>query len=146
MAKTIKKQKSSTNGGGVMSKTDYVRVFVKRMLETVPVIRLYHWKTDSYATHKATDGLLETLNEIIDKYVETLLGKTNVKLKTSDYNTLTVKTPENNQGLEKYIHELIDFLLDIHKKLNLEMDVDLTNLRDEMIGDLNRFLYLLRLK
>ncbi len=144
MAKTIKKTRKS--GGGPMSKTDYVHVFVKRMLETTPVIRLYHWKTDSYATHKATDGLLETLNEIIDKYVETLLGKTNVKLNISDYNTLTLKTPENNTGLEKYIHELIDFLLEVHKKLDLEKDVDLTNLRDEMIGDLNRFLYLLRLK
>lgn len=129
-----------------MSKVDYMRIFVKRMLETTPVIRLYHWKTDSHATHKATDHLLGTLNEIIDKYVETLIGKTNIKLKTSDYNTLTVKTPENNQGLEKYIHELIDFILEIHKKLDLEKDVDLTNLRDEMIGDLNRFLYLLRLK
>ena len=116
------------------------------MLEITPVIRLYHWKTDSHATHKATDHLLGTLNEIIDKYVETLIGKTNIKLKTSDYNTLTVKTPENNKGLEKYIYEMIDFLLEIHQKLDLEKDVDLMNLRDEMIGDLNRFLYLLRLK
>jgi hypothetical protein len=144
MAKTIKKSRKS--GGGPMSKVEYMKVFVKRMLETTPVIRLYHWKTESRATHKATDHLLGTLTEIIDKYVETLIGKTNIKLKTSDYNTLTVKTPENNQGLEKYIHELIDFLLEIHKKLDLEKDVDLTNLRDEMIGDLNRFLYLLRLK
>jgi len=144
MARTIKKSRKS--GGGPMSKVDYMKVFVKRMLETTPVIRLYHWKTESRATHKATDHLLGTLTEIIDKYVETLMGKTNIKLKTSDYNTLTVKTPENNQGLEKYIHELINFLLEIHKKLDLEKDVDLTNLRDEMIGDLNRFLYLLRLK
>lgn len=144
MAKTIKKSKKT--GGNPMSKNEYIRVFVKRMLETPPVIRLYHWNTDSYATHKATDSLLETLNEIIDKYVETLLGKTNIKLKTSDYNTLTIKTPQNNLGLEKYIQELIDFLLEVHKKLDLNADVDLTNLRDEMIGDLNRFLYLLRLK
>ena len=39
------------------------------------VVKIYHWKTFSYATHKATDELYEELNENIDKFVEVLLGK-----------------------------------------------------------------------
>jgi hypothetical protein len=141
--KRISKKSERKQKGGM--KSDLVKVFVKRMLEVPPVIRLFHWKTDSYAAHKATDGLLETLNEIIDKYVETMLGKTNVKLSMSDYKTLSLETPQTNDDLEKYVKDLIEFLHDFHKKIDQEYDTDLLNIRDEIIGDLNRFLYLLRL-
>ena len=125
---------------------DYTKKFVRKMFELTTHIKLFHWKTDSYASHKATDGLFGTLNEIIDKYVETLLGKTGYKLKMVDYSNIPVQNLENNEELEKYIKEIIEFLLEIHTHLNLEKDVDLLNIRDEMIGDLNQFLYLLRLK
>ena len=138
-----KKMIACKKGGG---KQDLVRIFVKRMLEVTPTIRLFHWKTDSYAAHKATDSLMETLNEIVDKYVETMLGKTNVKIQISDYSTLNIKTPNSNNDLETFIKDLIQFLLSFHKKLDPENDIDLLNIRDEIIGDLNRFLYLLRLK
>ena len=125
---------------------DYTKKFVRKMFELTTHIKLFHWKTDSYASHKATDGLFGTLNEIIDKYVETLLGKTVYKLKMVDYSNIPIQNLENNEELEKYIKEIIEFLLEIHTHLNLEKDVDLLNIRDEMIGDLNQFLYLLRLK
>jgi hypothetical protein len=128
------------------SKIDYAKTFVRKMFELTTIIKLYHWKTEYYASHKATDGLLKILNEIVDRYVETLLGKTAYKLKMQDYSNIPIKNLENNQQLEKYIKEIIEFLLEIHTHLNLEKDVDLLNLRDEIIGDLNRFLYLLRLK
>ncbi len=132
--------------GHVESKEDYVKVFVRKMLEIPIAVRLFHWKTDSYATHKATDSLLETLNEIIDKYVETLLGKTHIKIHMDNYNNLHIPNLENNAKLEEYIKSIIEFLLEIHKKLDIEKDTDLLNMRDEIIGDLNKFLYLLRLK
>ena len=128
------------------TKIDYAKTFVRKMFELTTIIKLYHWKTEYYSSHKATDGLLKILHEIVDKYVETLLGKTAYKLKMNDYSNIPIKNLENNQQLEKYIKDIIEFLLEIHTHLNLEKDVDLLNLRDEMIGDLNRFLYLLRLK
>ena len=42
------------------------------MLNTV---KLYHWKTYSYATHEATDKLYKELNEYIDEFIEVYLGK-----------------------------------------------------------------------
>jgi hypothetical protein len=116
------------------------------MLEASHVIKLYHWKTDSYSTHKATDNLHEKLTDIIDRYVETLLGKTGLKIDMSDYSSLKIKNIKSNQDLEEYVKNLIDFLVCGHKKLNLDYDVDLMTLRDEMIIELNQFLYLLRLK
>ena len=40
------------------------------------MVKLFHWKTHSYATHKATDELYSKLNDDIDKFIEVLLGKT----------------------------------------------------------------------
>ena len=150
--RSLKKSSKKTNTTSLKSKTvpnskvQYVKQFVHKMLEIPPTIRLFHWKTESYAQHKATDSLMETLNEIVDKYVETLLGKTHVKLDMNDYHTLHVTNLENVTKLEEYTQSIIDFLIEIHKKLDMEKDVDLLNLRDEMIGDLNKFKYLLRLK
>jgi DNA-binding ferritin-like protein len=44
-------------------------------LEMLIMVKLYHWKTSSYATHKATDELYTNLNANIDKFIEVLLGK-----------------------------------------------------------------------
>jgi hypothetical protein len=115
------------------------------MLESVHIIKLYHWKTKSYATHKATDGLHNKLGDLLDRYVEVLIGKTNLNLKMSDYSELKIKNLENNEAMEKFIQDLIKFLLKVHKKLDMEKDVDLFTLRDELISELNQFLYLLRL-
>ncbi len=144
----VSTQKTSLSKNIVVDdvKVKYVKTFIHKMLEIPPAIRLFHWKTKSYAAHKATDSLLESLNEIVDKYVETLLGKTNVKLDMEDYHTLHVPNIIDNKSLEEYINSIIDFLIEQHKKLDPVMDVDLLNLRDEMIGDLNKFKYLLRLK
>jgi hypothetical protein len=142
------KQKSSSNNKtvGVVSKSEYARVFIKKMLESVHMIKLYHWKTKSYATHKATDGLHGKLGEIVDRYVEVLIGKVNLNLNMSDYSELHLKNLKDNDELEVFIKELIEFLLKIHKQLDMERDVDLMTLRDEIISELNQFLYLLRLK
>ena len=132
--------------GKVADKADFAKTFVKQMLETVHMIKLYHWKTKSYATHKATDGLHGKLGDLVDRYVEVFVGKYDIDLKMNDYSSLTLKNIKDNQELEIFITELISFLLHVHKKLDVEIDVDLFTLRDEIIAELNQFLYLLRLK
>jgi hypothetical protein len=65
----------------------------------------------------------------------------------SDYSKSTIDNLVDNDALENYIKELIKFLVEIHSDLNSDdMATDLTNMRDEIIGELNQFLYLLRLK
>lgn len=45
-------------------------------MEMLTTIKLYHWKTRSYAQHKATDELHERIQGNVDKFVEVMLGKT----------------------------------------------------------------------
>ena len=50
-------------------------VLIRTFLEMLNIVKLYHWRTHSYAEHKATDELYAKLNEHIDTFVEVLLGK-----------------------------------------------------------------------
>ena len=46
----------------------------KFMLELLMTVKLYHWNTKSYSTHKATDDLYSSLNDNIDKFIEVYMG------------------------------------------------------------------------
>ena len=50
---------------------------ISTFLHMLNTVKLYHWKTISYSTHKATDQLYADLNLKIDEFVEILLGKPN---------------------------------------------------------------------
>ena len=82
MAKTIRKKNSYSStrrNFNSSSSSNKMNQFEKeitiKFLEMLMMVKLYHWKTTSYATHKATDELYTSLNENIDKFIEVLLGK-----------------------------------------------------------------------
>ena len=102
------------------TRAQIVRVF----LEMLNNVKLYHWKTKSYSQHKATDELYERLNENIDKFVEILLGKNTYEFKSRMY-------------------EYREFLTEMNTIFDSKKDSDLLNVRDEILGDINQFLYLL---
>ena len=88
--KTCKNMKKS---GNKYSHPHIVVMFLQ-MLNTV---KLFHWKTTSFAQHKATDDLYSNLNSSIDSFVEILLGKTGTRVNLTgtksipllDYNDVT---------------------------------------------------------
>ncbi len=123
-----------------------LRNFIQYMMEAHHIIKLFHWKTKSYATHKATDNLHARLAELIDRYVEVFIGKLNYNLNMSEHSVMNIKDIDSNEQLEKYIYDLIDFLTEVHKKVDLDKDTDVLNIRDEIVGEFNQFLYLLKLK
>ena len=45
------------------------KIIVIKFLEMLNTIKLYHWKTFSFAQHKATDELYAKLNENIDNFI-----------------------------------------------------------------------------
>jgi DNA-binding ferritin-like protein len=123
---------------GAEKKTHMVNTFFD-MLHT---IKLYHWNTKKYPEHKATDELYERLNEHIDKFVEVLLGKDASRIHHSKSHV----TPcTNTQQIKKKIHDYQEFLLHMNQVLDPVRDTDLLNIRDEILADLNQFLYLLTL-
>jgi hypothetical protein len=116
-----------------------------KFLEMLNTIKLYHWKTHSYATHKATDELYVTLGEHIDKFIETLLGKeqNRIKLRTKH---IALKNITNEQEFKREINGYKTFLVGLNNNKTLNTsgmtNSDLFSIRDEILGDLNQFLYL----
>jgi len=107
------------------------------MLEMLVLIKMYHWKTDSYSSHKATDHLYNSLNEHMDKFVEIWLGKNQKKL-NGNLN-ISVKYA-NKKILSSKVNKFITHLE------HLQLDADLLTIRDDIVGELNQFLYLLTFK
>ena len=115
---------------------------VQTFLEMLNTVKLYHWKTHSYAQHKATDELYSKLNENIDTFVEILLGKDESRIKMVEKRSRLIDCV-NTKDFKDRIYEYREFLIDISKYFNEKRDTDLLNVRDEILGHINQFLYLM---
>lgn len=114
---------------------------IRIMLEMLNVIKLYHWKTRSYSQHKATDELYERLNKNVDKFVEVLLGKNESRINMVEKN-IHLEDFSNSTDFKEKIYEYRDFLQKITKYFNSNNDTDLLSIRDDILADINQFLYL----
>ena len=117
---------------------------VQTFLEMLNMIKLDHWKTQSFAQHKATDELHEKLSENIDKFVEILMGKDTKRIHMVS-KKLDVIDLDNVRELKTHLFEYRAFFLDMNTTFDMKKDSDLLNIRDEIVGDINQFLYLLTL-
>ena len=107
-------------------------------------IKLYHWQTSLYSRHKATDDVINALDESIDKYVEVYMGKYGRPKISSRNNTIVMENlTEKNAVL--FVKSCIDVLNQGLVKSLKKTDTDLVNLRDEMLAELNQLLYLFSL-
>ena len=119
---------------------------VQHFLEMLMTIKIYHWRTYSYAEHKATDELFDKLNENIDKFVEIMLGKVDGPRLEMKNKNIPLKDPKTKLELKKIVSGYKNLLakkMDLY--INVVRDTDLLNIRDEILGHLNQFIYLLTL-
>jgi len=115
---------------------------VKKFMELLTMIKLYHWKTHSFSQHKATDELFTKLNDNIDKFVEVLLGKSGSRIKMLE-SKMNMYDLETKGELREHLFEYRQFLVDMNQTFHAKKDSDLLSIRDEILGDINQFLYLL---
>jgi hypothetical protein len=126
------------NGVNNKIKSKCVDVF----LGILNIVKLYHWKTFSYAQHKATDELYSSLNDHMDKFVEIMLGKDDSRLENLSKHLELLNTSSKSE-FKNRVYKYRDFLVKLNSMLDKEFDSDLLNVRDELLGDINQFLYLL---
>ena len=129
------------------SKMFYKEITVK-FLEMLLMVMLFHWKTHSYATHKATDELYDSMNGNIDKFIEVLLGKTGSRIDLTNQSKISLIDLGSTEKLKERIQSFKNYLVGLsnNKAIVSMNDTDLLNIRDELLGDLNQFLYLLTFK
>ena len=114
---------------------------VRKFLEMVNVIKLYHWKTRAYSEHKATDDLYTKLSANVDRFVEVYLGKDGSRIKNWN-SEMSILQYHRKKDFRSKMFEYREFLTDLSNCLDAKRDVDLLNIRDEILADLNQFLYL----
>jgi hypothetical protein len=108
-------------------------------------VKLYHFSTQSYAGHKASDELYTSLIDLLDKFWEVYQGKYS-KLHL-DGKEKKIKVTMDLITEENLIEEIYKFEVylkrsTIIKKLEKNNDTDLLNIRDEILGNLHQFKYL----
>lgn len=109
-------------------------------------IRMYHWQTGVYSRHQATNGLLEALDGFVDKFMEIYQGKYG-KIHLQDKKLQIVIEHLSDEAAVQFIRQAIHFLREVvDQGLLTEEDTDLLNIRDEIMGELNKTLYLFTFK
>jgi hypothetical protein len=148
-----KNKKSSSSSKTLKNKPkQFLASFQKgitiKFFEMLLLIKLFHWKTYSYSTHKATDQLYESLNKNMDRFMEVLLGKSQIRMNFKDQKSIPLMDVESQEKLSEKIHLFINYLVNLssNKIMLLMNDTGLFNIRDEILEDMNQFLYLLSLK
>ena len=149
----VKRNKSNKKITGGVNKTSRRKVnsaqssssLATAFLSMLNTVKLYHWKTTSYAQHVATDELYLKLNKHIDKFMEVYLGKEESRIKKMRKH-LTLTHPKTIEDMKIKLYGYRDYLVDMNKVLDPNKDTDLLNVRDEILADINQVLYLFTFK
>jgi uncharacterized protein YaaR (DUF327 family) len=141
-----RKNKITGSSSGLLQ--NFEKEITIKFLEMLNTTKLYHWKTYSYATHKATDELYGKLGESIDKFIEVLLGKAQNRINLLGTKSIKLRDMKSPEEFKNVIQEYKNYLVNLNsnKAMNLMSNTDLFNIRDEILGDLNQFLYLYTFK
>jgi DNA-binding ferritin-like protein len=118
-------------------------LFFMNMLTTV---KLYHWKTMSYATHKATDELYEELNKYVDEFVEVMIGHKGGVRATLPRTNVKIYDCASKEEFSRKIEEYKEVLVGFTSRFGGKKNSDLLNIRDEILGALNKSLYVMSFK
>lgn len=108
-------------------------------------LRMYHWSTKKYNRHIESGNLYEKIDTLIDQFMETLQGK----LGPVTYKKAMLKLRSTSDSA--IIGDMNKFKIFLNRDIELylnrfsHMNNDLQNIRDEMLGAVNRSLYLFTL-
>jgi hypothetical protein len=109
-------------------------------------LKIYHWTTETYSRHIASDSFVDKLTNNMDKFMEIIQGSENKRM------VLTKKTKEisfdneNDKSIIKVLNDFSDWLINKLPAYLPKKNTDLINIRDDILGDVNNTLYLFTLK
>jgi DNA-binding ferritin-like protein len=107
-------------------------------------MKINHWQTKGYARHKAFGKFYDSLGDLIDTFIESAMGK--YGRFTLDEETKTIQLSNLSElDMKGMVSTVRDALVQMSEQLD-PSDTDLLNIRDEMLGELNKLSYLLTLE
>ena len=108
-------------------------------------VKIYHWQTMHFPRHEAAGKLIEALDEQIDTFVETYMGKYGRPKFGGRTGVIKIRN-FHDQEAPALLKSAIAWLTHKLPKHLKSGDTDLLNIRDEILADLNQSLYLFTLE
>jgi DNA-binding ferritin-like protein len=107
-------------------------------------MKINHWQTKGLARHKAFGKFYDSLSDLIDTFVESAMGK--YGRFTLDEETKTLQLSNLSElDMKGLVNTVRESFVQMSEQLD-PSDTDLLNIRDEMLGELNKLSYLLTLE
>jgi DNA-binding ferritin-like protein len=99
-------------------------------------MKINHWQTKGYARHKAFGKFYDSLSDLIDTFVESAMGKYGRFVLDEESKTIQLSNLSEIE-MKGLINTVRDSLVMMSDQLD-STDTDLLNIRDEMLGELNK--------
>jgi len=143
-----KNEKTRKKRPAKSSLASFQKKITVKFLEMLLMVKLFHWKTTSYATHKSTDELYTKLNANIDEFIEILLGKSGSRINLMSNKHIRLVDLSSQDSLKREVEHFKAYLVSLNDEpaMKAMSNTDLYSIRDTILGDLNQFLYLLTFK
>lgn len=117
---------------------------VLKLMQTQIQFKFMHWQTMGDAKHRLYGDIYDKLGDLIDEFTETMMGKYGRPEFEPEFNL--VFKDSSVIKMQTFMDETTDFLVSISDSLDSKYDTDLLNIKDEMLGLINKSKYLLTLK
>lgn len=117
--------------------------YIFHLVQLQNQLKVYHWQTKIFSKHKALCEVYDFLAGQIDEIAEIAMGKYGrVDADGINHSYKNISDAALNEDIENCIEHCVN----LTSSLDSKKDTDLLNLRDEVLGNLNKLKYLLTLK
>ena len=117
---------------------------VKFLLEVQVQFKINHWQTKEFSRHNAFGGIYDALGDLIDRFVEEAMGKYGRFKLDEESKTINLQNLEE-LDLKGMLKTTKDALIQFTEEFE-PTDTNLMNIRDEILGEVNKLQYLLTLE
>lgn len=117
---------------------------IKKLVQMQLQFKFLHWQTFGDAKHKTYGKIYDGLGELIDEFTETMMGKYGRPEFDSEFALMFQDIAA--LSMQNFMDGITEFLVSFSDQLDSRYDTDLLNLRDEMLGLINKSKFLLTLK
>ena len=117
---------------------------VKFLLEVQVQFKINHWQTKEFSRHNAFGGIYDALGDLIDRFVEESMGKYGRFVLDDESKTINLQNLAE-LDLKGMLKTTKDALIQFTEEFE-PTDTNLMNIRDEILGEVNKLQYLLTLE
>lgn len=107
-------------------------------------LKINHWQTKGIGRHQAFGSTYDALQDLVDTYVEEAMGKYGRFVLDDETKTIQLSNL-SELDMKSFISTVRDALVQFTDQLD-PSDTNLLNIRDEMLGLINKLAYLLTLE